>query len=120
MTSGIFSAVFVSVRSGACGVAILTDNTIHGGDCSHYYRGTYRLDENNQISGAIDVVTYSTLQDSIFGPVTPFRLILTGHLITNEKQFELSGHVEGQPQLQIHISFNKLEDLIKASASWRG
>ena len=113
MTSGIFSAVFTSSRSGDCGVAIFTGNTIHGGDASHYYRGKYRLDGNNQISGAIDVVKYSKLHDSIFGPMTPFRLILTGHVIMNKKQFELSGHVDGQPQLKIQISLNKLEGLVE-------
>ena len=115
MTSGIFSAVFASnMNIAGCGVAIFTDNTIHGGDASHYYRGKYKLDDRNQISGTIDVVKYSTLQDSIFGPLAPFRLILNGHIITNDRAFELSGHVEGQPQLQIRISLNKLEELIEA------
>jgi len=115
MTSGIFSAAFTSnLQIGGCGVAIFADNTIHGGDASHYYRGKYRFDENNQISGTIDVVKYSNLQHSIFGPLTPFRLILSGLIITNDRAFELSGHVEGQPQLQIRIALNKLEELIEA------
>ncbi len=115
MTSGIFSAAFISnLQLGGSGVAIFAGNTIHGGDASHYYRGKYRFDENNQISGTIDVVKYSTLHDSIFGPLAPFRLILNGHIIANDRAFELSGHVEGQPQLQIRIALNKLEELIEA------
>jgi hypothetical protein len=115
MTSGIFSAVFASnLQIGGCGVAIFQGNTIHGGDASHYYLGKYRFDDSNQISGTIDVVKYSTLQDSIFGPLAPFRLILNGHIITNDRAFELSGHAEGRPQLQIRIALNKLEELIEA------
>ncbi|MCX5722478.1 MAG: hypothetical protein NT179_10695 [Nitrospirae bacterium] len=115
MTSGIFSAAFTSsLQIAGCGIAIFRDNTIHGGDASHYYRGKYRFDEKNQISGTIDVVKYSDLQNSVFGPLTPFRLILSGHIITNDRAFELSGHVEEQPQLKIRIALNKMEELIEA------
>lgn len=115
MTSGIFSAAFMSNQQKVgCGVAIFTGNTIHGGDASCYYRGKYRLDGNNQIVGTIDVAQYSTAGASIFGPITEFRLILTGHIITNETAFELSGYMEDQPQLKIRIILNKLEELIEA------
>lgn len=115
MTSGVFSAAFVSNQNrGGFGVAIFSGNTIHGGDASYYYRGKYRFDERNQISGVIDVAKYSTIQNSVFGPIDSFRLILDGHIIVNETAFELSGHVEGQSQLLIRIVLNKLEDLIDA------
>ena len=115
MTSGVFSAAFISnLNSGGSGVAIFSGNTIHGGDASHYYRGKYRFDDNNQISGTIDVVKYSPIQNSVFGPIASFRLKLDGHIILNERAFELSGHIEGQPQLQIKIALNKLDDLIEA------
>jgi hypothetical protein len=115
MTSGIFSATFISnLNSGGSGVAIFSGNTIHGGDASHYYRGKYRFDDKNQISGTIDVVKYSPVQNSVFGPIADFRLKLDGHIIVNERAFELSGHVEGQPQLLIRIALNKLDDLIEA------
>jgi hypothetical protein len=115
MTSGIFSAEFSSnQQKRGCDIAVFRDNTIHGGDASHYYRGKYRFDESNQISGAIDVVKYSTLQDSIFGPLPSFRLILNGHIITNDKEFLLQGYVEQQPQFQIHIALSKMEELVEA------
>jgi len=114
MVSGIFSAVFVSNQNRAgCGVAIFLDNTIHGGDASHYYRGKYKFDERNQISGTIEVFKYSELQDSIFGPLKSFRLILNGNAIVNDQAFELSGQVEGQPNLMITISLKKMDELIE-------
>jgi len=115
MTSGIFSAVFASNQQvGGCGVAIFSGNTIHGGDASHYYRGKYRFDENNQISGNDRCCQVLNPSGFCLGPLTPFRLILNGHIITNDRAFELSGHVEGQPQLQIRIALNKMEELIEA------
>jgi hypothetical protein len=108
MTSGIFSAAFISSQnSGGFGVAIFSDNVIHGGDASYYYRGKYRLDHNNQMSGTIDVARYTTIQNSVFGP-------MDCHIVVNERAFELTGHIEGQPQMQIKIVLNKLEDLIEA------
>lgn len=115
MFSGIFAAVFQSnQQKGGCGIAVFSGNTIHGGDSSHYYRGKYKFDERNQISGTIDVSQYSDLQSSVFGPLKNFRLVLTGHIIQNERSLQLSGHVEGQPQLQITIVLNKIDELIEA------
>ncbi|MEK6756086.1 MAG: GrlR family regulatory protein [Bacteroidota bacterium] len=115
MISGIFAAVFASNQQiGGFGVAVFSDNAVHGGDASHYYRGKYKFDENNQILGTIEVFNYSNLQDSIFGPLKSFRLKLNGHVIENDKAFELSGQVEGQPGLTIKISLKKLDELVEA------
>ena len=115
MISGIFSAEFISNRNGAgCGVAIFSGNTVHGGDSSHYYRGKYRLDERNQIAGTIEVFKYSTLSNSVFGPLDRFKLILNGIVSLDNNAFELSGQVQGQPNLMITISLKKMDDLIEA------
>jgi hypothetical protein len=81
------------------------------GDASFYYRGKYALAEGNKISGKIDVVQYSNLSNSIFGPLKSFRLILNG--IMNGQAFVLSGQVEGHPTLLITIRLQKLENLIE-------
>ena len=115
MISGIFSTEFVSNRnSGGCGVAIFSGNAIHGGDASHYYRGKYRLDEKNQITSTIEVFKYSTLSNSVFGPLDKFKLILNGIVTLDNRAFELSGQVEGQPHLMITISLKKMDELIEA------
>jgi hypothetical protein len=80
MISGIFSAVFVSNKNMlGCGVTVFSGNAIHGGDSSFYYRGKYKLDASNQISGTIDVVKYSPVLNSVFGSaLDSFRLKLNG------------------------------------------
>ena len=111
MLSGIYSAVFLSNnnKTGGCGVAILTGNAIHGGDASHYYRGKYSIHGENRISGTIDVIKYSTLNDSIFGPLNRFRLTLNG--IVDDQGFDLSGPMEGRPDLMITMSLRKMDEL---------
>jgi hypothetical protein len=115
MISGIFSAAFVSNQNMAgYGVAVFSGNAIHGGDASHYYRGKYKLDEKNLMSGTIEVFKYTNLQNSVFGPLDKFKLILNGQVIVNDKEFELSGSVEGHPEFLIRIALKKMDELIDA------
>jgi hypothetical protein len=110
MISGIYSAVCFSNKTmGDCGVAIFTGNAIHGGDASHFYRGKYSIHGANLISVTIDVVKYSALNDSIFGSLGAFRLILNG--IVKEKGFDLSGPMEGQSDVMITMSLMKMDEL---------
>jgi hypothetical protein len=52
MISGIYSARFESNKGlNGSGVAVFSGNAVHGGDASFYYRGKYKLDDNNSISG---------------------------------------------------------------------
>jgi hypothetical protein len=113
MISGIFSAVFASNKNMfGCGVAIFSGNAIHGGDASFYYRGKYKLEADNQMSGTIEAIKFSPIQNSVFGPAMDrFRLKLTG--IVNTQGFELSGPVEGRPDLLITISLKKIDELIE-------
>lgn len=113
LPSGIFMARFASQDRSGSGVAVFSGNAIHGGDASHYYKGKYRFDAHDQISGTIDVVKYAPIQDSVFGPIPHFRLKLDGHVILNDTAFELSGQVEGRPEFKIRIKLDKLEDLIE-------
>ena len=113
MISGIFSAVFASNQnSGGTGVAIFSGNAIYGGDTSFYYRGKYKLDDKNRISGTLDIVKHSDLLNSVFGPVDKFRLILNG--VVNSEGFELSGQIDGQPSKIIMIVLKKVDELVEA------
>ena len=109
MTSGVFSAAFMSnLNSGGSGVAIFSGNTIHGGDASHYYKGKYRFDAHNQISGTIDVVKYSPVQNSVFGPIASFRLKLDGHIIVNERAFSSQATLKGSPNCKSKLRSTSL------------
>lgn len=112
MISGIYAAIFKSQNNAyGSGVAVFHNYAIHGGDAAYYYRGKCIRGENNKITGQIDVVKYSTVSNSIFGPLNSFRLLLNG--VENDKSFELSGQVEGQPHLMITITLQKMAELIE-------
>jgi hypothetical protein len=109
------SAEFISNQNmGGYGVAVFSDNAVHGGDASHYYRGKYKLDGQDLISGTIEVVKYSSLHSSVFGEIGNFKLKLNGVVIINDKELEMSGSVEGHPELIIRIVLKKIDDLIEA------
>jgi hypothetical protein len=93
MISGIYSAVFASNNNVVgTGVAVFSDNALHGGDSSYYYKGKYRLGGSNSISAAVEVANYSGVPSSIFGPLTSFRLTLNGTF--SDQGFVLSGQVD--------------------------
>jgi hypothetical protein len=110
MIPGIYTAVCFSNKTmGGCGVAIFTGNAIHGGDATHYYRGKYSIQGENRISATIDVVKYAPLNDTIFGSPDRFRLILNG--IVDDQGFDLSGPMEGHPDVMITMSLRKMDGL---------
>ena len=113
MISGIFTAAFRSNQGKmGTGVAIISGGFVHGGDDAFYYRGKYKLEDVNKFSGKIEVVKYSEQSVSVLGPLTHYNLILNG--IVNDTGFELSGQVEGKPNLMITITLKKVDDLIEA------
>ena len=119
MISGMYSAEFISSRgAGGTGIAIFSSGTIHGGDTSFYYRGKFKLDEQNRISGTIEVIKHSNLFNSVFGPLERFKLILNG-LVQNEG-FTLLGQIDGEPTEAITIVLKKIDDLVDDLEVTRG
>ena len=111
MISGIFSAVFMSSRGkGGTGVAVFSNNTVHGGDVSFYYRGKFKLEESNQISATIEVKRHTDIQQSIFGSLNHFKLKLHG--IVQGDNIALSGQIAGHPTEQIQIALKRIDDLV--------
>jgi len=113
MLSGIYTAEFLSNQSlMGRGVAIFTENAIHGGDAAFYYKGKYRRDGENRISAEVQVIDYSGKKQSVLGPLGVFWLTLTG--VKKDQQFTLVGEVEGQPNLKISIILRKVDELVEA------
>lgn len=110
MIDGIYSAAFgSSLGNVGTGVAVFDGHRFHGGDLAYTYKGKFRLDQNKIIATA-DVSNYSGHPNSIFGPITSFRLTLNG--VVTPAGFSLSGQVEGHPQLIIRIDLKKICDLV--------
>lgn len=116
MISGIFSAQFITnQKTGGPGVAVFSGNVVHGGDALGYFRGKYTLDERNLISGTIEVFKYPhNSTHKLVYDKDNFELILNGQEIVNDKEFELSGQVVGDPKECITIVLKKIDDLIGA------
>jgi hypothetical protein len=114
MISGIYSAVVASNNTSLVGhgVAIFTDNAVHGGDASFYYTGKYTLDASNNVSAQLEVVHYSRTPQSVLGPQETCRLTLNG--IVTEQGFTLSGQIVGEPNSRVTIALKKLENLVEA------
>lgn len=114
MIEGIFSAEFISNQSkDGFGVAVFSGNAVHGGDSSHYYRGKYKLDDQEMISGTIEVIKYSRdSRNSVLGPLDKYKLKLNGQVVIEDREFRLAGSVEGQPDTSIIISLKKLDGLV--------
>jgi hypothetical protein len=111
MLSGIYAAEFSANQNMGRGVAVFSGNAFHGVDASYFYKGKYKQEGTNQISAIVDVVNYSGSPDSVLGPLTSYRLTLTG--IEHSQGFTLSGQVKGQPTL-IRIALKKLDELVEA------
>ena len=96
MKKGIFSAEFLSNQEMAgFSVAVFAENTVHGGDASYYYRGKYRLEGKNLVSGTIDVARYSTLHNSVFGTIGNFKLKLNGVMIVTIRNLKCQDRSKG-------------------------
>ncbi len=91
------------------GVVVLETGRVFGGDAQYYYLGDYNVIHGEDVTVNVQVTHFSGKPYSIFGPTKQFKLKLTGKL--NIPIMELSGYVEGAPQLQMSMRLTKREDL---------
>jgi hypothetical protein len=108
MLSGIYSVKFNSSSDSGLGIAVFDNGKVHGADFSYIYKGRYNLDEKT-IRAEIFISQYQDIQDSVFGPLNNFTLVLIGY--DSYDSFELTGYVDGQPLLSISIVGKKLSEL---------
>lgn len=115
--SGIYAAKFVSsLHNFGTGVAILTDNSIHGGDAQYLYYGKYSRSDRDGASANVIAVAHSGSNQSVVGNFKQFRLELTGKVVENGNAVNISldGHVKENPSLKISINLIRMEDLVEA------
>ncbi len=114
LLSGIYAAEFISNLSrGGTGVAVFTDNTIHGGDHSHFYKGKYSRHDPDLVEATVQVAQHSGASNSSVVGIDHFRLKLTGKISEGETTLTLEGLVEGDPSRKISIKLRKLDDLVE-------
>ena len=112
MISGIYYIIFKSDGGQAGdGLAVMDRGRIHGGDHRYLYGGRY-WQEGYSLKAEILVSYYRGKFNSIFGPLSNFKLTLVGNC-TGEGDFKATGHMVGQSQMKISVEGQKQADLIE-------
>lgn len=109
MKNGIYHASFTSsLGITGYGLVVVKDGAVNGGDQAYLYTG--KIDSGNSgISGQININKWNHAgNDSVFGAANTFDLALKGNATDNN--FNMAGHVVGQPTLKITIQGNFLAE----------
>jgi hypothetical protein len=109
--NGLWTASFASGSddSGA-GVVVLLNGTIHGGNSSYYYTGTYFVDGPN-FKGRMTATHFFGDLSKIFGPLRSIRLVIDG---TGTEQVILAqGYAPNEPSRRINIRLQRVKEIAK-------
>jgi hypothetical protein len=110
LLDGIYQVTFKSnLADFGSGLIVAQNGTIHGGDHSYLYVGTYSSYESS-IKAKINVKHYRGSLDSIFGALNSFSLELKGS--GTNSQFTLEGNITLQPNLKINLVCTKVSSLV--------
>ena len=110
MLEALWSVEFLSNLQGfGAGVAVLETGRVLGGDSQYTYIGSYSTNPSGILNSTVKVSHYFGPPHSIFGAAKEFNLILSG--TPAHSSFEMRGHVENNPQLQITIRFTRRAEL---------
>jgi len=108
MIDGLYAVEFRTAGGEGGGTVVIANGSVNGGDRSHSYQGT--LEETDQgIRATLTISQFNPAYDSVFGTAGDFEIDVGG--ATNEKGFELIGHVKGGPAHKIVISGHYLNPL---------
>lgn len=99
MKDGLYAVLFTpNPQNLGTGIVSVNNNTVNGGDGGFYYQGKI---VNNKIN--LSVKNYNPLVQSIFGNINNFCLNLE-IAEKGEGHYELTGSVEGQPQMVLTVT----------------
>lgn len=109
MIEALWSVNFGSNLQGfGAGVAVLETGRVLGGDAQYTYVGAYSV-SGGTITANVVIRHYFGPPSSIFGNANQFTLTLSGEI--EHDSFEMSGHIDGRPDLQIAIRFTRRAEL---------
>lgn len=109
MINGLYAVHFRAAGNEGTGVVSISDGSINGGDTGYFYQG--KLNENGQgMSTTLSVSRFNPNEQSVFGPADNFELEVSGP--SNDKGFELTGHIKGSPANKIDITGHYLKPLV--------
>lgn len=114
MESGIYSVEFKSGNNlGMGGVLVIQNGTIHGGDLTYLYRGTYHATNDNpdSFTAKLTVSHYRGAVNAVVGSLKEFNLTLSlqEH---GSNGFQAQGAVDGLPNAILIVEGSKRADLV--------
>ncbi len=110
MLEALWSVVFVSSLGGSgAGVVVFKTNRIFGGDSQYYYTGRYDVDNQDNITGEMEVTHYAGQPTTVFGAAKQIHLSVSGKV--QEPVMDLRGHLVSDPKQTIQFLCTKRADL---------
>lgn len=112
MEDGIYDVEFRSGSSlGMGGVLVIRNGSIHGGDLTYLYRGTYRADKDKPdfLTAKLNVSHYRGAVNAVVGSLKEFNLTL--RLQSHDNSFQAQGSVDELPGSNLVASGSKRADL---------
>lgn len=107
MLDGIFEVHFRSnIHDFGSGLIVIKNGSINGGDANFLYRGTVTANENT-VRADISVDLWKRGTNSIVN-IDHFKVAFSG--TASDNHLQLTGHVEGQPQLSITVTGQKVAE----------
>lgn len=102
MKDGIYHTNFTSsLGITGYGLVVVKDGAVNGGDQGFLYKGTI-TSNHDLLVGQLNISKWNQAgNDSVFGAFNNFDLAVQGK--STDKNFNIAGHVVGQPALKITI-----------------
>ncbi|EQM66122.1 hypothetical protein QYE80_08070 [Pseudomonas tohonis] len=107
MANGIYEVHFRSnIHDFGSGLIVIKDGSINGGDANFLYRGALTLD-GETAHADISVDLWKSGNTSVVN-IDHFKIVFRGTV--SGGSLKLTGHVEGQPELSITVTGQKVAD----------
>jgi len=107
MKDGLYAVLFISNQEKlGTGIVSVNNNTVNGGDGGFYYQGKI---VNNKIK--LSVKNYNPQVPCVFGNIDNYCLNLE-IAEKGEGHYELTGSVEGQPQMVLTVAARLQAELV--------
>lgn len=107
MLEALWSVEFMAVGMGR-GVAVLETGRILGGDAQYFYVGDYSV-HDGVATAKVTVTHYAGQPVTVFGPAKSITLELSG--APAHGQFDMHGHIAGNPAAKIGIRLTRRAEL---------
>lgn len=109
MIDGLWTVAFQSNDDMGGGVVVISNDRVLGGDSSFTYIGEIQSNNDGNVTLTIAAKRFNSFLPPVIPGMTDYALRLSGSV--GEKTMNLSGHVEGRPDMILSVIGTKKADL---------